>query len=129
MPRLFPKMSMSEVDERVRLLAEKVFASALKEEDTKDAMALYTVQEDCPIGLHEDRERALQKELAEQQSQECAKRWAMMQAAAAQPVPPSSPFALCLRQQEEELHAEALPVPVRADPSRRRMGHISAVHA
>lgn len=75
MPRLFPKMSMSEVDEKVRLLAEKVFASALKEEDTKDAMALYTVQEDCPIGLHEDRERALQKELAEQQSQECAKRW------------------------------------------------------
>ncbi|TNN00123.1 hypothetical protein fugu_011369 [Takifugu bimaculatus] len=74
MPRLFPKMSMSEVDEKVRLLAEKVFASALKEEDTKDAMALYTVQEDCPIGLHEDRERALQKELAEQQSQECAKR-------------------------------------------------------
>lgn len=75
MPRLFPRMSMSEVDEKVRLLAEKVFASALKEEDTKDAMALFTVQEDCPIGLHEDRERALQKELAEQQSQECAKRW------------------------------------------------------
>lgn len=73
-PRLFPRMSMSEVDEKVRLLAEKVFASALKEEDTKDAMALYTVQEDCPIGLHEDRQRALQKELAEQQSQECAKR-------------------------------------------------------
>lgn len=66
---------MSEVDEKVRLLAEKVFASALKEEDTKDAMALYTVQEDCPIGLREDRERALQKELAEQHSQECAKRW------------------------------------------------------
>nr|XP_046251161.1 AMP deaminase 3b isoform X1 [Scatophagus argus]XP_046251162.1 AMP deaminase 3b isoform X1 [Scatophagus argus]XP_046251163.1 AMP deaminase 3b isoform X1 [Scatophagus argus]XP_046251164.1 AMP deaminase 3b isoform X1 [Scatophagus argus] len=74
MPRLFPKMSMSEVDEKVRLLAEKVYASALKEEDTKDAMALFTVQEDCPIGLHEDRERALQKELAEQQSQECAKK-------------------------------------------------------
>ncbi|XP_075884732.1 AMP deaminase 3b isoform X2 [Nelusetta ayraudi] len=73
-PRLFPRMSMSEVDEKVRLLAEKVFASALKEEDTKDAMALFTVQEDCPIGLHEDRQRALQKELAEQQSQECAKR-------------------------------------------------------
>lgn len=75
MPRLFPKMSMSEVDEKVRLRAEKVFASALKEEDTKDAIALYTVQEDCPIGLHEDRQRALQKELAEQQSQECTKRW------------------------------------------------------
>lgn len=66
---------MSEVDEKVRLLAEKVFASALKEEDTKDAMALFTVQEDCPIGLHEDRERALQKELAEQHSQESVKRY------------------------------------------------------
>lgn len=74
MPRLFPKMSMSQVDEKVRVLAEKVFASALKEEDTKDALAMFTVPEDCPIGLHEDRERALQKELAEQQSQESAKR-------------------------------------------------------
>ncbi|KAM9352448.1 AMP deaminase 3b isoform 1-T1 [Symphorus nematophorus] len=74
MPRHFPKMSMSEVDEKVRLLAEKVFASALKEEDTKDAMALFTVPEDCPIGLHEDRERALQKELAEQKSEESAQK-------------------------------------------------------
>lgn len=82
---------MSEVDEKVRLLAEKVFASALKEEDTKDAMALYTVQEDCPIGLHEDRERALQKELAEQQSQECAKRCETMQAAASKQRTPANP--------------------------------------
>ncbi|XP_029951781.1 LOW QUALITY PROTEIN: AMP deaminase 3-like [Salarias fasciatus] len=67
-------MSMSEVDEKVRLIAEKVYASALKEEDTKDAMALFSVREDCPIGLHEDRERALQKEMAEQQSQESAKK-------------------------------------------------------
>lgn len=66
---------MSEVDEKVRLLAEKVYASALKEEDTKDALALFTVPEDCPIGLHEDRERALQKELAEQNSQETAQRY------------------------------------------------------
>ncbi|KAG7221089.1 hypothetical protein INR49_017530 [Caranx melampygus] len=74
MPRLFPRISMSEADERVRLIAEKVYASALKEEDTKDAMALFTVPEDCPIGLHEDRERALKKELAEQHSQETAKK-------------------------------------------------------
>ncbi|XP_057693615.1 AMP deaminase 3-like isoform X1 [Corythoichthys intestinalis] len=74
MPRLFPRMSMSEVDEKVRLLAEKVYASALKEEDTKDAMALFTVPEDCPIGLREDRERALQKELAEQKSKETVKK-------------------------------------------------------
>ncbi len=65
---------MSEVDEKVRLIAERVYASALKEEDTKDALALFTVPEDCPIGLHEDRERALKKELAEQMSQESAKR-------------------------------------------------------
>lgn len=74
MPRLFKKMSMSEVDERVRLRAEKVYASALQEEDTKDALALFNVPEDCPIGLHEDRERSMQKELAAQQSQESAKK-------------------------------------------------------
>ncbi|XP_032378551.1 AMP deaminase 3b isoform X2 [Etheostoma spectabile] len=72
MPRLFKKMSMSEVDEKVRLRAEKVYASALQEEDTKDALALFNVPEDCPIGLHEDRERSLQRELAAQQSQESA---------------------------------------------------------
>lgn len=74
MPRLFPRISLNEVDEKVRLIAEKVYASALKEEDTKDALALFTVPEDCPIGLREDRERALQKELAEQQSEETAKK-------------------------------------------------------
>lgn len=65
---------MSEVEERVRLIAEKVYASALKEEDTKETMALFTVPEDCPIGLHEIRERALQREIAEQQSEESARR-------------------------------------------------------
>uniref|UniRef100_A0A8C5ELI9 AMP deaminase n=1 Tax=Gouania willdenowi TaxID=441366 RepID=A0A8C5ELI9_GOUWI len=74
MPRLFQKKSMSEVDEKVRLMAEMVYASALKQEDTKDALALFTVPEDCPIGLHEDMERALQKEIAEQQSEESVKR-------------------------------------------------------
>ncbi len=67
-------MSIREVDEKVRLMAEKVYASALKEEDTKDALAMFDIPVDCPIGLHEDRERALQKELAEQKSQESAKR-------------------------------------------------------
>ncbi|KAM3870674.1 AMP deaminase 3b [Diretmus argenteus] len=74
MPRQFPKISLNDVDEKVRLLAEKVYASALKEEDTKEALAMFTVPEDCPIGLHEDRERELMKELAEQQSDESAKR-------------------------------------------------------
>lgn len=75
MPRHFPRISMSEVDERVRLIAEKVYASALKEEDSKEVLALFTVPEDCPIGLHETRERALKKELAEDQSQESVKRF------------------------------------------------------
>lgn len=74
LPQLFPRISLSEVDEKVRLMAEKVYASALKEEDTKDVLALFNVPVDCPIGLHEDRERALQKELAEQKSQESAKK-------------------------------------------------------
>uniref|UniRef100_A0A669FAB7 AMP deaminase n=1 Tax=Oreochromis niloticus TaxID=8128 RepID=A0A669FAB7_ORENI len=67
-------MSIHEVDERVRLMAEKVYASALKEEDSKDTLALFTVPEDCPIGLQETREKELQKEMAEQQSQESVKR-------------------------------------------------------
>uniref|UniRef100_A0A8C3ADE7 AMP deaminase n=1 Tax=Cyclopterus lumpus TaxID=8103 RepID=A0A8C3ADE7_CYCLU len=71
---MFTVTRLTEVDERVRLRAEKVYASALKEEDTKDALSLFNVPEDCPIGLHEDRERALQRELAAQHSQESAKK-------------------------------------------------------
>ncbi|XP_021458998.1 AMP deaminase 3 isoform X1 [Oncorhynchus mykiss] len=74
MPRQFPKISLSEVDESVRLLAEKVYASVLKEEDTKDALSMYTVPEDCPIGLHQDREMEMLKEIAEQYSEESTKR-------------------------------------------------------
>ncbi|XP_042748248.1 AMP deaminase 3-like [Lagopus leucura] len=75
MPRQFPKLNISEVDEQVRLLAEKVFAKVLREEDSKDALSLFTVPEDCPIGQKEAKERELQKELAEQQSVETAKRF------------------------------------------------------
>ncbi|OPJ73905.1 AMP deaminase 3 isoform X1 [Patagioenas fasciata] len=74
MPRQFPKLNISEVDEHVRLLAEKVFAKVLREEDSKDALSLFTVPEDCPIGQKEAKERELQKELAEQQSVETTKR-------------------------------------------------------
>uniref|UniRef100_A0A4W5P1K6 AMP deaminase n=1 Tax=Hucho hucho TaxID=62062 RepID=A0A4W5P1K6_9TELE len=74
MPRQFPKITLSEVDEETRLLAEKVYASALKEEDTKDALSMFTVPEDCPIGMHQAKERELLKELAEQHSEESAKR-------------------------------------------------------
>uniref|UniRef100_A0A8C2PXY9 AMP deaminase n=1 Tax=Cyprinus carpio TaxID=7962 RepID=A0A8C2PXY9_CYPCA len=65
MPRQFPKIFLCDVDEEVRLLAEKVYASALKEEDTKDALSMYTVPEDCPIGLQEAKQRELLRELAE----------------------------------------------------------------
>lgn len=65
------------MDESIRLLAERVYASALKEEDNKNAMALFSVPEDCPIGLHEDRQRTLQKELAELQSQQSTLRYRM----------------------------------------------------
>ncbi|XP_046906818.1 AMP deaminase 3b isoform X1 [Hypomesus transpacificus] len=73
MPRLFPKLSLCEVDENVRRIAEKVYASALKEEDSKDVLSMYTVPEDCPIGFQQDRERELLKEMAEQ-SEETVKR-------------------------------------------------------
>uniref|UniRef100_A0A3Q1D544 AMP deaminase n=1 Tax=Amphiprion ocellaris TaxID=80972 RepID=A0A3Q1D544_AMPOC len=74
MPRHFPKVTLSEAEEETQLLAEKVYASALKEEDNKDALSMFTVPEDCPIGLQQAKEHELLKELAEQQSEESAKR-------------------------------------------------------
>ncbi|KAL7878703.1 hypothetical protein AOLI_G00096770 [Acnodon oligacanthus] len=74
MPRQFQKISFCEVDEHVKLLAEKVYASAIKEENTKDVMSMFTVPEDCPIGLHQAKERELLKELAEEHSEESVKR-------------------------------------------------------
>ncbi|XP_075044590.1 AMP deaminase 3 isoform X2 [Mixophyes fleayi] len=74
MPRTFPRLSISEVDEQVRLLAEKVFAKVLREEDNKDGFSLFTVPEDCPIGQKEAKERELEKEIAEQKSAETVKR-------------------------------------------------------
>ncbi|XP_076012425.1 AMP deaminase 3 [Genypterus blacodes] len=74
MPRQFPKLTPSEEDEEMRLLAERVFASALKEEDNKDALSMFSVPEDCPIGLQQAKEYELLKELAEQQSEESVKK-------------------------------------------------------
>ena len=74
MPRQFQKISFCEVDEQVKLLAEKVYATAIKEENTKDVMSMFTVPEDCPIGLHQAKERELRKELAEEHSVESVKR-------------------------------------------------------
>ncbi|KAI5086625.1 AMP deaminase 3-like isoform X1, partial [Silurus meridionalis] len=74
MARQFPKVTLSDVDEEVRLIAEKVYASALKDEENKDATSMYTVPEDCPIGLQQAKERELLRELAEEHSEESVKR-------------------------------------------------------
>ncbi|XP_054465521.1 AMP deaminase 3 [Anoplopoma fimbria] len=74
MPRQFPKVTLSKAEEETQLLAEKVYASALKEEDNKDALSMFTVPEDCPIGLQQAKEHELLKELAEQHSEESTKR-------------------------------------------------------
>lgn len=74
MPRQFPKVTLSEAEEETQLLAEKLYASVLKEEDSKDALSLFTVPEDCPIGLQQVKEHELQKELAEEHSEESTKR-------------------------------------------------------
>lgn len=71
MPRQFPKISINEVDEQVKRIAEKVYASAITEENV---MAMFTVPEDCPIGLHQAKERELLKGLAEEHSEESVKR-------------------------------------------------------
>ncbi|KAL0167927.1 hypothetical protein M9458_036149, partial [Cirrhinus mrigala] len=67
MPRQFTKISLHEVDERV-------YASALKEEDNKNTLSMFTVPEDCPIGLHQAKEWELRKEIQEQMSEESVKR-------------------------------------------------------
>ncbi|TRY88543.1 hypothetical protein DNTS_002827, partial [Danionella cerebrum] len=74
MPRQFTKVSLHEVDENIRLMAEKVYASALKVEDTKNTMSMFTVPEDCPIGLNQAKEWELRKEMEEQKSVESVKR-------------------------------------------------------
>lgn len=74
MPRQFTKISLQEVDEKVRLMAEKVYASALKEEDSKNTLSMFTVPEDCPIGLHQAKEWELRKEMEEQMSEKSVKR-------------------------------------------------------
>ncbi|XP_069760089.1 AMP deaminase 3-like isoform X2 [Narcine bancroftii] len=74
MPRQFPKAAQSEEDEHVRIIAEKVFASVLREEDTKDVLSLFDIAEDCPIGKQEAKERELLREIAEQQSEMSARR-------------------------------------------------------
>uniref|UniRef100_A0A8D3BXX4 AMP deaminase n=1 Tax=Scophthalmus maximus TaxID=52904 RepID=A0A8D3BXX4_SCOMX len=65
MPRQFPKVTLSEAEEETQLQAEKLYASALKEEDSQDALSMFTVSEDCPIGLKQAMEHELLRELAD----------------------------------------------------------------
>lgn len=78
MPRQFPKVTLSEREQETQLQAEKVYASALKEEENKDALSMFTVPEDCPIGLQQAKDHELLKELAEQQSEETTKRYTLL---------------------------------------------------
>lgn len=77
MPRQFYKVTLSEEEEEKQILAEKVYASALKEEDNKVALSMFTVPEDCPIGLQQAKNHELLKDLAEQQSEESSKRYSI----------------------------------------------------
>ncbi len=94
MPRQFTKISLHEVDEGVRLLAEKVYASALKVEDTKNTLSMFTVPEDCPIGMHQAKEWELRKEIDEQKSEQSVKR--SVNSYIVQDAEPNQQFALML---------------------------------
>lgn len=126
MPRQFPKVTLSEAEEETQLLAEKVYASALKEEDSKDAISMFML-EDCPIGLQQAREHEILKELAEQKSEENVKRWALLFVCHHNRecywqinIPKKS-----VNFQEEKFEDDSLAVNVPADPSERRLDTVS----
>ncbi|KAM9408482.1 AMP deaminase 3 [Pholidichthys leucotaenia] len=73
MPRQFQKVNLNEVEEK-QLQAEQVYASALKEEDNKDALSMFSVPEDCPIGLQQAKDHELLQEMAEEMSELTRKR-------------------------------------------------------
>uniref|UniRef100_A0A8C6T137 AMP deaminase n=1 Tax=Neogobius melanostomus TaxID=47308 RepID=A0A8C6T137_9GOBI len=60
-------------EEDLELEPEDIYESALKETDEK-TMSMFSVPEDCPIGLHQAQEHEIRKELEEEQSVERAKR-------------------------------------------------------
>ena len=74
MPRQFPRVTLSEAQKETQMRAEKVYESALKEEDNKDASSMFTMPEDCPIHLQQTMANEILKELAEQQSEQSTKR-------------------------------------------------------
>lgn len=121
MPRQFPKVTLSEAEEETRLLAEKVYALVLKEEENKDVLSMFTV-EDCPIGLQQAREHEILKELAEQKSEESTKRWALLFVCVAKTERVLSSTRLISQRnlllifQEEKFEDDSFPVNVLADP-------------
>ncbi|XP_013865783.1 AMP deaminase 1 isoform X1 [Austrofundulus limnaeus] len=48
-----PLACLTETDEKIRALAEKVFASETKDENVRDEISMFDVAEDCPI-LHQE---------------------------------------------------------------------------
>ncbi|XDV49447.1 hypothetical protein PO909_018693 [Leuciscus waleckii] len=44
-----PKVAVPETDDRVRAIAERVFASETKDEDVREEISLFDVADDCPI--------------------------------------------------------------------------------
>lgn len=44
---------LTETDDKIRALAEKVFASETKDENVRDEISMFDVAEDCPILHHE----------------------------------------------------------------------------
>ena len=46
-------MQLTETDDKMRAFAEKVFASETKDENVRDEISMFDVDEDCPI-MHEE---------------------------------------------------------------------------
>lgn len=53
---------LAEVDEAMRSFAEKVFASEVKDEETRQEISPFDVEDICPISRHEMREHMMLQE-------------------------------------------------------------------
>ncbi|KAM9817083.1 AMP deaminase 3 [Neosynchiropus ocellatus] len=74
MPKKFPKIDLSPVDEETECQAEKEYECALKEEDDREGSSMYAVSADCPIEIQHAMEEEMLKEIAEEQSEQGCKR-------------------------------------------------------
>ena len=68
------KVTLNDSDEEdSEFQPDEIYESALKETDDK-TLSMFTVPEDCPIGLHQAQEHEIRKELEEERSVERTKR-------------------------------------------------------